>query len=825
MTELLLAPDAKIVNPSRDFALIHSTEALEALCRKLIADGKPVGFDVETGYHGPDRPKGALDIDWDEQFVCGFSITNSTNWARYVPVAHDLGPNVPEAPAWEIVKPVLESLPVVAHNMKFELRNLRALERKKRGPRIDINVAGDSMLASYVTSEFMKHGLKELTKGVFGYEQAEIGSLFPGATAKALKALRFNVLELTQEVVDYACDDAIYTLSLLDHFMPTIERERRFMYELEMREMIVVADMEDAGHATDWDGIAEARNIGEPFLDEMVTAARKGLASMEDGLDFSTLNLNSAPQMRKALYEDLGLQVTRMTKGGKKSLPAPSTDKIALESLSRQFTPIKKILESREVKNLANRMKKWLTEYNFAHDGRVHANFNQVVVGSGRFSANDPAIQQLPKKWRWTTILNPDFNPKNDEHMEALRAKGEHGKHYWEGNFRNYLIAAPGTYLIGYDYSQIELRCLAGMSQEPRLLEAFANDEDVHTLTAAMMLNKDPKDIQDWERAIGKTQNFAILYGMGVKSLAERLALSLEEAQALYDEYFKQFTKVTQWMNEMKRFGLTRGYIETHYGRKWTLWDLRSNSFAQQGKGERLCVNGPVQGTAADYMKIAMLRAREALIERGWWQTKVRLINNLHDALTFEADNDIDPNELRDLLMPAVVHRAGIENFPKIVADWEIGQRWGSCAKWDMGKQATWNGEQWELITDAIVVEEEELTEEDFPSIQPLYAYDENGELIDPTIVVEDFLPPDMTVKVSEMPPREGWEKFVALLNGNPGPTLVTLQTPDGAVPLEKYRTSLTPDSQGSISLMLGGAQVFYPAAVNMDEMSKDMTL
>ncbi len=822
MSELAVAAEPQ--TPSRHFSLIQSLDSLQSLADKLQADGTKVGFDVETGYHGPDRPKGALDIDWDEQFVCGFSLTNSPTWARYVPLGHDPNPalNLPENEAWEIMKPVLEGLPIVAHNMKFELRNLRALARKKRGPRIDINVCDDSMLQSYVLSENMRHGLKELTWERFGYKQKEIKTLFPGVSDKALKALRFNVLELTQEVIDYACDDAVWTLALSHDMLPTVERERRFMYELEMREMIVLADMEDAGHATDWEGIAVARTEGEPFLAQMVTAARNGLGEMARA-DLSSLNLNSAPQMRKVLYEDLGLQVTRMTKGGKKSEPAPSTDKIALEALSRQHAPIKKILESREVKNLTNRMKKWLTEYHFAHDDRVHASFNQVAVGSGRFSANDPAIQQLPKKWRWTTILNPEFKSKNDEHMAALRERGEHGKHYWEGNFRNFLVAGPGCYLLGFDYSQIELRCMAGMSQEPGLLKAFAEDRDVHTLTAAMMLGKKPEDITEDERGIGKTQNFAILYGMGVKSLAERLALSLDEAQRLYDEYFRQFPSVTRWMNQMKSFGMGRGYIETHYGRKWTLWDLKSDSWAQQGKGERLCVNGPVQGTAADYMKISMLRAREVLIEKGWWMTKVRMINNLHDALTFEADNSIDPNELREVLKGAVVHRSGIENFPKIVADWELGQKWGSSTRWK-DEACLWNGEFWEIVKDFVSGETEEkdedLTEEDFGEA-PLITYDEDGFVVE-AVREESSIPnhPLMVVQVTEMPEQDGFARFMDLVRGNPGYTVIRLETPEGTVDLEQVRTGLTPEHQGRISLLLGGAKVFYPMEVDMDQMS-----
>ena len=794
----------------RHFAPVSNLDTLKALVDKLMAEEKKVGFDVETGYSGVDRIKGAVDIDWDNQFMSGFSLTNSTSWARYVPVAHDHGNNLPEEKAWEIVQPVLETLPIVAHNAKFEKRNLRALDRKGRGPRIELNVHGDSMLMSYVLSDYPQHGLKYLTKEVFGYEQDEISSLFPGATAAAMKKMRFNVLELTQQVIDYACDDAVWTLALHDYWENKVLTQRGFMYDLEMQIMALVCDMEDAGHAVDWDAIRAAMTEGVPFLDHMVAAARTGLGQMADA-DLSDLNLNSSPQMRKVLYQDLGLPVTRMTKKGD-----PSTDKIALEALSRQYVPVKKILEAREVKNLVNRMKKWTTEYNFGHDDRVHANFNQVVVGSGRFSANDPAIQQLPKKWRWTTILNPAFKAKDDAHMAELRLRGQPGKHYWEGNYRDFLIAAPDTYLLGYDYSQIELRCLAGMSQEPALLEAFNNDEDVHTLTAAMMLGIEVSEVTDDLRAIGKTMNFALLYGMGEKSLGERLALTPERASQLYAQYFASFTRVTQWMNDMKHFGTSRGYIETHFGRRWTLWDLQSNNRAIQQKGIRLCVNGPVQGTAADYMKISMLRAKKALVEKGWWLTKVRLINNLHDALTFEADNDINPVELRAVLQPAVVWP--LKNFPKIVADWELGQRWGSSTKWKDEAVEFIDG-TWTVIKteseEPVVDDSDPFAEDEAVREEGDEAFEEAARHVEdasPRIVMDVAFNEGrpLVVETKEMPNQETFGAFLDLLKAHPGNTLVTLKTPEGEVDLANYKTSLGPDDQGRVSMALHGASTYY---------------
>lgn len=815
---------------AKNYDVIKSLDVLKAFTEKLLAEGKPIGFDIETGYTGPNRDKGSLFIDWDEQFISGFSLTNDPSMARYVPVSHDYGNNVPEAQAWEIMKPVLETLPVIAHNMKFEKRNLRALDRKGRGPSIEINEYGDSMLQSYVLSKFQWHGLKELTKLVFGHEMADIKSLFPDAKEKDLKALRFNVLTLTPDVISYACEDAAWCLSLHDYFLPEVNAQRRFMYDLEMRIMNLLCDLEDAGHAVDWASLSEQEVYGYPFMEHMADAARQQLSAMS-GQDESSLNFNSSKQVSEVLYERIGLSTTVMTKGGKSGEPKMSTSNIALEGLSREHPAIKKILETREVGNLAGRLKKWKNDYSLAHDSRVHANFNQVVVGSGRFSANDPSIQQLPKEWRWSVfpVKVDGGSDEDDERWEKIvqHENTAFGKHYWTGNFRDFCVAAPGTYLLGYDYSQIELRCMAGMSQEPALLEAFANDVDIHTTTGAMMLGKAVEDATKKDRAVGKTMNFALLYGMGEKSLGERLAMSPAEATSTYNKYFETFTKVSEWMDDLKRDGWRNGYIETHFKRKWFIWETLSSNRIALSKAERMFVNGPVQGTAADYMKIAMLRAKAALVERGWWMTKVRMINNLHDALTFEVDNDIDPNELRELLEPAVVWRNDlIANFPKIVADWELGMKWGSAESWkkDKGQYPEFDGTNWTMIH----------PEAEKPVVEPIPepvgithsstgTYVETGEEFGARMRAEILAEREeeriasLIVTVMDMPTKDVFAEFIKLLKSNPGKSIVTIKTPEGSVDLVNYPTGITPEQQGHVSLILGGADVQYASTAEID--------
>jgi DNA polymerase-1 len=825
MTATLVEPSKTALNYGR----IRSIAELKALADRLLADGKTIGFDIETGYDGPDKPKGSLDMDWDAQFIVGFSITNSPKWARYVPVAHDFGENLPEAEAWEIIKPVLETLPVVAHHAKFEMRNLRLLAHKERGPRIDMNFFSDTMLETYCLGEFRLHGLKPLVLEVFGHQMADIKSLFPNITEKKASSLRFNILDFTEsKVVDYACEDAAWCLALHERHYKRAMQQRPFMMELEKGIQQVLIEMEEPGCEVDWEQIKRHHAMSPMFVERMKTSARVGLEE-QSGKDLKGLNIGSTQQLQDLLYRDLGLSTTRLTdKGKKKDVVMDdhrrmSTDDIALEGLAKQHPAIQKILEVRQVKNLADRHKKWVTEYATGHDGRVHASFAQTVVAAGRFSAKDPAIQQLPKKWSFVTELGVDIGDPNDDkpspEWDRIVAEGTNGKEYWHGNFRDHLVAAPGWSLLGYDYSQVELRMLAGMSKEPSLLKAFADGVDIHITTAAAMLGKKVEEVTKADRAIGKTMNFALVYGMGAQSLSERLNITRERADELYAQYFSSFTLVTSWMEKMKLNGLRNGYVVTHFGRKVPIWEFQSEYSSVQNKGERLCVNAPVQGSAADYMKIAMLKARKALIAAGWWGTKVKLINNLHDALTFEFHNSLDPQEVRDVLKDAVVFP--IKGFPPIRADWELGYRWGSCESWGTDQQAAivdgvWqpvpeDGSAVEATTHAIV---ESVSEGDSDGI-------EGAEITVPSITTMPEPAPAVVeepeqeasevyrVTIERMPTPDQVKRFGQLLTEHAGNNGIILTTPEGDVAV-KRRTSLGLADTARIQMVFGSAQVAH---------------
>lgn len=817
-----------------DYAALKDVEQLAKLADQMLEEGQWVGFDVETGYSGQDFPKRSTDHNHPDQFTVGFSLTNSTDWARYVPLRHDNGDNVDDyKAAWEAVAPLLTKGNIVAHNVKFEMHAV------KKAANINLAAEGkfeDTMLDAYVLSEYAHPnyrgmvGLKDLVWTVLGHQMTHIEELFPDKPKNWFPKLRFNILELTPQVVAYACEDSAWAIALRNAIGDKASRDRAIMKALEHTIAQVMADVERQGVAVDWDGVNLAYSQAQTFVPNMEAAVKKGLGK-KAGRDLDEINLGSAAQIKKLLYNEIGMSTTRLTNAGQsgdfvgESWQAMSTDAKALKGLADQHPEVKKLLELREVQNLNRRLKKWLSDYSNSADGKVHANYNQVQVGSGRFAANDPAIQQLPKEWRWTTALGYDpFDKKYDDIWKKIKETQTNGDKYWNGNFRDFIIASPGTYLLTYDYSQIELRVLAGESQEPALLNAFANGVDIHSATAAQMLGKRVEDLNmKTERPIGKTMNFALLYGMGPKSLAEQLGVSMDKAKELYQQYFSVFSRISSWMERTQKIGTERGYAETRFGRRYTVWELTADNHTRAGKaiyakGRRVLINAPIQGAAADYMKLAMVRAYRKLKELGWWGEKCTIVMNQHDSLTFEVSNALDPNEVRKIIEACVVfdetevkRTAG---FPKIVADWELGQRWGSSTGWKDGMQAVFDGTHWQLVKDGEVVEAPaEADDDDFDPetdklpevpLETLTAVVSGGRTYDAPAE-----PPTLTVTALNPLTAERFTEFVALVRDNPGDTRVKFISTQGELQLPTT-TSLGLDMQGKVSLILGGATMRY---------------
>jgi DNA polymerase I len=809
--------------PVRNYGYIRSTDELAKLMNAIGERPDPLGFDIETGYEGPPREKGAL--AWHHgTFIVGFSFTTDPKWARYVPLRHDFcDQNLDPDTVWEIMQPVLEQPRVVAHNLKFERTGLRTVG-------IEIGSLACTMLQAYVLSGWAEVGQKFLVEQIFGHQQRTLADLFPGAKKKELDALRFNALGLTPDVVAYGCEDSSWCLALHKRNLPKIEADPKLLsvYRMEMGIMEMMVDSERHGVGVDW-----------PTMEEWLGQATQFVAALEDevradfgallGRSLVALNVKSPHQLRTIFFEDapqgLGITPTRWTDGGeKKDEPVPSTDEIALNHLVKRdkhtddesckadihenCTPdpvgqaVKKLLTAREVDNYRKRLELWLDmdpkKYpNRGFDDRVHSNYAQTIVGTGRFAADKPAIQQLPKKF--------DFSLRDGRSFK--------------GNFRDTIVASPGYYLCGFDYSQIELRAVAGLAQERSLIEAFKRGDDVHTLTAALMLGKAVEDVdEEKDRPKGKTMNFAIIYQMGVKSLAARLGIRIDEAQVLFDSYWASFPAIAAYVNKSKKECMSRNppHTRSYFGRRWTIWNLANSnvSKAQYANGERQSVNAPVQGWAADYTKIAMLRAVERQKQLGWYAGKTWLLMNQHDALIYEVSEDIDPADFIREMRAAV--EFPVRGFPEVETEWEFGYRWGSMlrvsrprhpdAEFMRQEDGRWGVAGEAPLADRDVYIEDEV-EHDFHEIVGPALPDDPAE-------VGDLRP--VVVEIGRDPTTTEVHALARLFAARPGPYEIVLKTPEGEAVLFSG-TAVGVGDASEVSLVVPGASVYHPEGRGID--------
>jgi DNA polymerase-1 len=788
-----------------NYGFLRSVDDLAKLA-KAVADEPhaPMTFDLETGYEGPDREGGSL--AWHAgAFIVGFSFTIDPKWSRYVPLRHDyLDENLPGDDVWEIMRPLLEDRGVIAHNAKFERRGCRTVG-------IEMKVKADTMLQAHVLSDWRAFGQKFLVKEIFGHQQREIEDLFPKAKKKDLDALRFNILGLTPEVVAYACEDTAWGLALHLKNEPRVLADPKlaFIYRLELEVLDLMCDVEDHGVAVDWPTMERWWQQAIEFVRGLEDEVRADFGALL-GRSLSAMNVKSPSQLAKVLFDPepagLGLPVTHWTDGGKSGVQKPATHEVALTKIAKQApeegppvdrkaqigAAVAKLLTAREIDNHRKRFELWLDVDTHkppirGTDGRVHAGYSQDRVATGRFSASNPPIQQCPKDWRFELTDGRVF----------------------EANFRDLIVASPGTYLIGFDYSQIELRAIAGLAQERALLEAFERGDDVHSLTAAMMLGKDLADIdRHTERPIGKTMNFALIYQMGVRSLAARLGISFEEAQRLYDSYFANMPAISAYIerskDECKR--RTPPHTRSYFGRKWTIWNLMESdaSHAQYAAGERQAVNAPVQGWAADYMKIAMARVARFLRAKGWWNNGVWLLMNQHDALIFEIDEGlVDPVTFIVEMRKQV--EFPIEHFPKVVSDWEFGYRWGSCVRvYETTNFERLESGHWSALGATEVIERDD----DYYYVEG--PPEDEGGLPDEPLVSERGELRPVVIEVSRQPTTTEFHALMRLVSSRPGPYEAVLRTPEGDLTVWRG-TSIGVGTSAEVSLALPGASVYHP--------------
>ena len=483
----------------------------------------------------------------------------------------------------------------------------------------------DTMVASYVLDPGRRaHTLEALALDLLAHKTIAYAEL----TGWGQKQVSFAEVELAS-ARDYACEDADCTLRLYERFRPELETQgtEPLFHDLEMPLIPVLARMERAGI-----------RIDEPFFHEMSRKLNRDLELVrqeiwkEAGVEF---NVNSNPQLREILFDKLQLPMLKRTKTG------PSTDAAVLEELALQGYRVPVLLlEYREMEKLRGTYVDTLPRLVNPRTGRLHTSFNQTVAATGRLSSSDPNLQNIPIR----TPLGREI--------------------------RKGFIADEGYVLLAVDYSQIELRILAHFSGDEPLVRAFREGIDIHRQTASVVFDVPVAKVTAEQRGRAKTINFATLYGQGPFSLAAQLGISQNEAKAFIAAYFERFSGVRRYLDEQVESAREHGYVETLLGRRRFIPELQSRNWNIRQFGERVAQNTPIQGTAADLIKKAMIDVDRAIESSSW---DARLLLTVHDELLLEV-----PEDREEEVRPAVVElmEQAIELTVPIAVDWGVGNSW-----------------------------------------------------------------------------------------------------------------------------------------------------
>ena len=605
----LLEPEPAAATAAKgDYRVVDTTEELEALATELRQAGR-FAFDTET--------TGLNTLD--AQLV-GLSFSTAPETARYVPVGHRAGRQLSLDQALSVLKPILEDPAVqkLAHNAKYDMSVLATHGVTVRG------VTEDTMLAAALVGE-KSASLKPLAFAKLGIEMTPITALI-GTGKKQRSMAEVDIPSATA----YAAADADMTLRLWPILEKTLKEQEclPLFYNIEMPLVPVLMAMERRGITLD-----------VKRLQQMSVDLQAKLGDLERRIYDSVghrFNINSPQQLSDVLFKEIGLPKSKRTQSGY------STDAAVLETLKGVHPVIELMLEYREISKLRSTYVEALPTLVNPATGRLHTTYNQIGAATGRLSSNDPNLQNIPVRTELGRQVRSAF-----------------------------VAGEPGWQLLSADYSQIELRILAHMTEDPALVEAFRNDEDIHASTASKVFNVPLGEVTPDQRRFAKVVNFGILYGMGEFGLASRAEMSREEAAPIIASYFEKYKGIQTYLDDTKRQALEKGYVQTLFGRRRSTPELQSGNRNIRMAGERMAVNMPIQGTAADLMKIAMINVHRAIEER---QLQARMLLQVHDELIFEApENEMDA--LKDLARD-VMSRAMEMKIP-LKVDVKMGRTWG----------------------------------------------------------------------------------------------------------------------------------------------------
>ena len=590
-----------------DYQLIENEDDLLKL-RDFFLTKEILSLDTET------TSTNAIDAE-----LVGLSFAVEEHQAFYVPIPE----NREEAQKRvEIFRSVYENEKIlkIGQNLKYDLEVLRNYDIELKGK------MWDTMIAHYLIQPELRHNMDYMAEIYLNYQTIHIDELI-GAKGKNQRSMR----ELDpKEVYEYAAEDADITLQLKNKLEPELKKQgaEKLFYEIEMPLMPVLAEMEMTGVCLDTDSLAEtSKQLTQRMLD---------IEQRIYELAGEHFNIASPKQVGDILFDKL--KIIDKAKKTKKGQYVTSEE--VLQQLRHKHEIVGLILDHRGLKKLLGTYIEALPKLINPRTGHIHTSFNQTITATGRLSSSDPNLQNIP-------------------------IRGEDGK-----EIRKAFIPEPGCLFFSADYSQIELRVMAHLSQDPQMIEVFREGKDLHAATAANIYKKPIEEVTRDERTKSKRANFGIIYGITVFGLAERLDIPRDEAKMLIDGYFDTFPQVHDYMEKSKEVARQQGYVTTLFGRRRYLPDINSANSVVRGFAERNAINAPIQGTAADIIKVAMIHIFQRFKTEG---IKSKMILQVHDELNFSVYPD-EKEKVEHIVLEEMQN--AFQMAVPLVADSGFGENW-----------------------------------------------------------------------------------------------------------------------------------------------------
>jgi len=601
--------EPQISGEAANYQIVDTTEAFNKVIGAL-SHAESFVFDVET-----------TSLDPRQAALVGISLSIAPGKAWYLPVGHSSGNQLPIQQVMDRLKPLLEDRKSakVAHNGKYDMTVLQKYKVNVQ------NLSFDTMIAAYLLGE-KSLGLKPLAFAKLGIEMTPIANLI-GSGAKQISMAWVDI----PRVAEYACADADMTCRLSKLLEVELKAQGlwKLFAEVEMPLLPVLLRMETNGVALD-----------TAKLREMSWSMSERMAKLENEIYKNVghmFNINSTQQLGAILYEELKLPKSRKTKSGY------STEASVLEALKGVHPIIELLLEYRQLTKLKSTYIDALPALIDPETGRVHTSFNQTGTVTGRLSSSDPNLQNIPIR--------------TEEGRQVRKA---------------FIAEKDTSLLLAADYSQIDLRALAHLSQDPKLVTAFIQGEDIHATTASQVFSMPLAEVTKDMRRLAKTVNFGVIYGMSEYGLEQATELSREQAAQFIKAYFEKYSGVKEYLARTKKEAAEKGYVQTLLGRRRYIPEINASNAQVRMAAERMAINMPVQGTSADIIKVAMIQLQHEMDKQG---LEAKMILQVHDELLFELPQT-EMEKLKELVLQIMPN--AIKLSVPVKVDIKTGRSWGA---------------------------------------------------------------------------------------------------------------------------------------------------